>query len=127
MIKSNVKAGYGDTRTGLKEAYIQLEIEGLSLGAGTAVFHIEHYIVSDENAKRLYHSNSTLIDSSKYNMLYQAVDNYILANALDFSQLTPHETEYVRLKIGLLIYVQTDLLESGNTVWELQPQNWELC
>lgn len=126
MIKSNVKAKYGDPRTGLKEAYVQLEISGLDIGINNAIFHINHYTLSDEDAKSLYHSNSTSIDSLKYNDLYTAVDNYISVNNLDFSQLTNHEKEYVRLKIGLLIYVQNDLLESGNTVWELQPENWQL-
>lgn len=127
MIKSKVKASYGDPRTGLKEAFIQLEICGLSLVYENAVFQIQHYVVSDENAKTLCHSNSTPIDSVKYNQLYQAVDNYVLSNGLDLSGLTPYEKEYMRLKVGLLIYVQNDLLESGNTVWELQPENWELC
>ncbi|WP_289659516.1 hypothetical protein [Flavobacterium panacagri] len=126
MIKSNIKASYGDTRTGLKEAFIEIVITGLSLGTENAVFQIQHYIVTDENAKTLWHSNSTPIDSEKYNQLYQAVDNYVAVRSLDFSQLTPHQLEYMRLKIGLLIYVQSDLLESGNTVWELEPENWEL-
>lgn len=126
MIKSNVKALYGDARTGLKEAYIQIEISGLGIDSDKAVFHINHYTVSNEGAKSLYHSNSTAVDSAKYNQLYGAVDNYLSVNNMDFSQLTDHEKEYMRLKIGLLIYVQNDLLESGNTVWELQPENWEL-
>lgn len=128
MIKSNTKAFYGDARTGLKQAYIQLEISGLDMGTDNAVFHINHYTVSDDEAKSLIHNNTTPIDSVKYNQLYAAVDGYISANGIDVSLLTPHEKEYLRLKIGLLIYVKTDLLEeSGNTVWELEPNNWVLC
>lgn len=126
MIKSNIKTLYGDGRIGLKEVYVQLEVSSSSLKNENPVFTIEHYVIPNENAKIFYYSSSVSVGLEKYNHLYLEVDNYILENELDFSQFTPYEKEFMRLKIWLLIYIRTELSENNKTTWGFDPDNWFL-
>lgn len=127
MIKSNVKAQYGEVRTGLKETFIQLEITGVEILTESATFSVNHYALSDGGSKMFLHTSKKTITSAEYNGLFSLVDNYIADNEIQTSALSPHEIEYLRLKIGLLLFVQSDfLLESNKTTWELLPENWEL-
>lgn len=127
MIKSNVKAQYGEVRTGLKETFIQLEITGVEISTEVATFSVNHYALNDDGSKMFLHTSKKTITSAEYNGLFGLVDNYIADNEIQTSALSPHEIEYLRLKIGLLLFVQSDFLpESNKTTWELLPENWEL-
>ncbi|WP_295093807.1 hypothetical protein [uncultured Flavobacterium sp.] len=128
MIKSNVKAQYGEVRTGLKEAKIQLEITGVEMSNDAATFSVNHYALNDDDSKIFLHTSKKTINSAEYNGLFEIVNNYVADNEIQIQLLTPHEIELLRLKIGLLLFVRSDLLpDSNKTTWELLPENWMLC
>lgn len=127
MIISRKKVIYGDTRTGLKEAYVKLEISSSYIHPEICGYQIQHLIITEDNASSLFFTSQKTIDRDQYNFLSNSVDDYILNKNIDLYSMSPIDKEFLRLQIGLLIFVQTDLLESGKTAWELEPEDWELC
>lgn len=132
MIKSTIKAQYGELRTGNKEAFIQIEIAEAIMKQNIIQYHIEHFAIIDEEtgAKTLIDNSSKGLSIAEYNQFSGAVN--ALIQDFDTSEMNDFEIEQLRLKIGLLAYIQTDFLkdENGNNtdriVWNLLPEQFEI-
>jgi hypothetical protein len=131
MIQSKIKAFYGEVRTGLKKSIIRLEVAKAIMTQYDVTYEIEHFAVIDEEtgAKTLISNSKKTMLIEEYSQFSQAVETMIENK----ESLTPFEFEISRLKVGLLAYIQTDLIKdengvsTGKTVWELLPNDWELC
>lgn len=132
MIQSTVKAEYGDTRTGKKQAFVILEISEAITKKNSVLYNIEHFAIINEEtgAKTLIATSSKELSIAEYNQFSGAVN--ALIQDYDTSQMNDFEIEQLRLKIGLLIYVQSDFIlddngvSTGKVVWELLPENYEI-
>jgi hypothetical protein len=131
MIQSKIKAFYGEVRTGLKEAIIRLEVARATMTQYDVTYEVEHFAIIDDEtgAKTLISNSKKTMSIEEYNQFSQAVETMIENREL----LTLFEFEIARLKVGLLAYIQTDLIKdengvsAGKTVWGLLPNDWELC
>ena len=132
MIKSNVKIEYGEQRTGVKNAYVQIEISNAIMKQNSVKYEIEHFAIINEEtgAKTLIAHSSKELSIAEYNQFSGAVN--ALIQDFDTTAMSDFEKEQLRLKIGLLAYIQTDFLkdENGNStgkvVWNLLPNQFEI-
>lgn len=130
MIKSTIKAQYGELRTGIKEAFIQIEIAEAIMKQNKVVYNIEHFAIINEEtgAKTLIANSSKELSVAEFNQFSGAVNSLI--QDFDTSEMNDFEIEQLRLKIGLLIYVKSDFLKdesgdsTGKVVWNLLPENY---
>lgn len=130
MIKSTIKAQYGEPRTGIKQAFIQIEIVEAIMKQNNVRYNIEHFAIINEEtgAKTLIANSSKELSIAEFNQFSGAVTSLI--QDYDTSEMNDFEIEQLRLKIGLLIYVKSDFLkdENGNStgkvVWGLLPENY---
>ena len=86
------------------------------------VYQIEDFIVDENGAKRLINSRQKRVENAEVNQLAQAVELYG-----NFDGLSKVEAEWAKAKIGLLLFVQNDLVDSVNTIYGQLPNDWELC
>jgi hypothetical protein len=130
MIQSKVKATYGDARTGFKEAKIRIEIATATTTQRDVRYDVEHFAIIDEEtgAKTLIANSSKTMSIDEYNQYSQAVTTLIDNR----ETMTDFEYEMARLKVGLLAFIQSNLLKddngnsTGKTVWGLNPEDWEI-
>ena len=86
------------------------------------VYQIEDFIVDENGAKRLINSRQKRVENAEVNQLAQAVELYG-----NFDELSKIDAEWAKAKIGLLLFVQNDLVDSVNTIYGQLPNDWELC
>ena len=86
------------------------------------VYQIEDFIVDQNGAKRLINSRQKRVENAEVNQLAQAVELYG-----NFDGLSKVDAEWAKAKIGLLLFVQNDLVDSVNTIYGQLPNDWELC
>ena len=86
------------------------------------VYQIEDFIVDENGAKRLINSRQKRVENAEVNQLAQAVELYG-----NFDGLSKVDAEWAKAKIGLLLFVQNDLVDSVNTIYGQLPNDWELC
>lgn len=86
------------------------------------VYQIEDFIVDENGAKRLINSRQASVENAEVNQLAQAIELYG-----DFDGLSKVDAEWAKAKIGLLLFVQNDLVDSANTIYGQLPNDWELC
>ena len=101
---------------------LQIEIASWQTYKDAIVYQIEDYIVDENGAKRLINSRQKRIENVEVNQLAQAVE-------LDgnFDGLSKVDAEWEKAKIGLLLFVQNDLVDAEHTIYGQLPNNWELC
>lgn len=132
MIQTTIKAKYGDLRVGVKEAFIQLQIAKATTTPYGVNYEIEHFVIIDDEtgAKQLEATSNKTLSIQEYNQFSGAVDYTI--QDYDTSVMNPFEIEQLRLKIGLLLYVQNDFMLNQNgdptsfVVWSVLPNQWQL-
>ena len=86
------------------------------------VYQIEDFIVDENGAKRLINSRQKRVENAEVNQLAQAIELYG-----NFDGLSKVDAEWAKAKIGLLLFVQNDLVDSVNTIYGQLPNDWELC
>ena len=101
---------------------LQIEIASWQTYKDAIVYQIEDFIVDENGAKRLINSRQKRVENAEVNQLAQAVELYG-----DFNELSKVEAEWAKAKIGLLLFVQNDLVDSVNTIYGQLPNDWELC
>ena len=101
---------------------LQIEIASWQTYKDAIVYQIEDFIVDENGAKRLINSRQKRVENSEVNQLSQIVE---LDN--DFDELSKVDAEWAKAKIGLLFFVQNDLVDSVNTIYGQLPNDWELC
>ena len=101
---------------------LQIEIASWQTYKDAIVYQIEDFIVDENGAKRLINSRQKRVENAEVNQLAQAVE-------LDgnFDGLSKVDAEWAKAKIGLLLFVQNDLVDSVNTIYGQLPNDWELC
>ena len=101
---------------------LQIEIASWQTYNDAIVYQIEDFIVDENGAKRLINSRQKRVENAEVNQLAQAVE-------LDgnFDGLSKVDAEWAKAKIGLLLFVQNDLVDAEHTIYGQLPNDWELC
>ena len=99
-----------------------IEIASWQTYKDAIVYKIEDFIVDENRAKRLINSRQKRVENAEVNQLAQAVELYG-----NFDGLSKVDAEWAKAKIGLLLFVQNDLVDSVNTIYGQLPNDWELC
>ena len=101
---------------------LQIEIASWQTYKDAIVYQIEDFIIDENGAKRLINSRQKRVENAEVNQLEQAVELYG-----NFDGLSKVDAEWAKAKIGLLLFVQTDLVDGVHTIYGQLPNNWELC
>ena len=101
---------------------LQIEIASWQTYKDAIVYQIEDFIVDENGAKRLINSRQKRVENAEVNQLEQAVELYG-----NFDGLSKVDAEWAKAKIGLLLFVQNDLVDTEHTIYGQLPNNWELC
>ena len=101
---------------------LQIEIASWQTYKDAIVYQIEDFIIDENGAKRLINSRQKRVENAEVNQLAQAVELYG-----NFDGLSKVDAEWAKAKIGLLLFVQNDLVDSVNTIYGQLPNDWELC
>ena len=101
---------------------LQIEIASWPTYKDAIVYQIEDFIIDENGAKRLINSKQKRVENAEVNQLAQAVELYG-----NFDGLSKVDAEWAKAKIGLLLFVQNDLVDSVNTIYGQLPNDWELC
>ena len=101
---------------------LQIEIASWPTYKDAIVYQIEDFIIDENGAKRLINSKQKRVENAEVNQLEQAVELYG-----NFDGLSKVDAEWAKAKIGLLLFVQNDLVDSVNTIYGQLPNDWELC
>ncbi len=101
---------------------LQIEIASWQTYKDAIVYQIEDFIIDENGAKRLINSRQKRVENAEVNQLEQAVELYG-----NFDGLSKVDAEWAKAKIGLLLFVQNDLVDSVNTIYGQLPNDWELC
>ena len=101
---------------------LQIEISSWQTYKDAIVYQIEDFIVDENGAKRLINIRQKRVENAEVNQLAQAVE-------LDgnFDGLSKVDAEWAKAKIGLLLFVQNDLVDAEKTIYGQLPNDWELC
>lgn len=99
-----------------------IEIASWQTYKDAIVYQIEDFIIDENGAKRLINSRQKRVENAEVNQLEQAVELYG-----NFDGLSKVDAEWAKAKIGLLLFVQNDLVDSVNTIYGQLPNDWELC
>ena len=99
-----------------------IEIASWQTYKDAIVYQIEDFIVDENGAKRLINLRQKRVENAEVNQLEQAVELYGI-----FDGLSKVDAEWAKAKIGLLLFVQNDLVDSVNTIYGQLPNDWELC
>ena len=101
---------------------LQIEIASWQTYKDAIVYQIEDSIIDENGAKHLINSRQKRVENAEVNQLAQAVELYG-----NFDGLSKVDAEWAKAKIGLLLFVQNDLVDSVNTIYGQLPNDWELC
>ena len=99
-----------------------IEIASWKTYKDAIVYQIEDFIVDENGAKRLINSRQKRVENAEVNQLEQAVELYG-----NFDGLSKVDAEWAKAKIGLLLFVQNDLVDTEHTIYGQLPNDWELC
>ena len=99
-----------------------IEIASWQTYKDAIVYQIEDFIVDENGAKRLINSRQKRVENAEVNQLAQAVELYG-----NFDGLSKVDAEWAKAKVGLLLFVQNDLVDSVNTIYGQLPNDWKLC
>ena len=101
---------------------LRIEIASWQVLKDATIYQIEDFIVDENGAKRLINSRQKRVENAEVNQLAQAVE-------LDgnFDGLSKVDAEWAKAKIGLLLFVQNDLVDAEHTIYGQLPNDWELC
>ena len=99
-----------------------IEIASWQTYKDAVVYEIEDFIVDENGAKRLINSRQKRVENAEVNQLEQAVELYG-----NFDGLSKVDAEWAKAKIGLLLFVQNDLVDTEHTIYGQLPNDWELC
>ena len=101
---------------------LQIEIASWQVLKDATIYQIEDFIVDENGAKRLINSRQKRVENAEVNQLAQAVELYG-----NFDGLSKVDADWAKVKIGLLLFVQNDLLDTEHTIYGKLPNDWELC
>ena len=101
---------------------LRIEIASWHTYKDAMVYEIEDFIVDENGAKRLINSRQKRVENAEVNQLEQAIELYG-----NFDGLSKVDAEWAKAKIGLLLFIQNDLVDSVNTIYGQLPNDWELC
>ena len=99
-----------------------IEIASWQTYKDAIVYQIEDFIVDENGAKRLINSRQKRVENTEVNQLAQAVELYG-----NFDGLSKVDDDRAKAKIGLLLFVKNDLVDTEHTIYGQLPNDWELC
>lgn len=113
MIKSTIELDY-DAREGVKQAIIQLEVDGWTTNKAGVTYTVNDYAVNGD-VKELI---DTVVRFRSWDQL-NSINDY-LKTIYDYSGMTKKAIEFLKVKHGLLLETQTKpLYKSVAANWVL--------
>ena len=101
---------------------LQIEIASWQTYKDAIVYQIEDFIVDENGAKRLINTRQKRVENAEVNQLAQVVELYG-----NFDGLSKVDAEWAKAKVGLLLFIQNDLVDAEHTIYGQLPNDWELC
>lgn len=121
MIQSKIQLNYGNSRTGYGLAIIRVKITSWTVTPEGTIYEIDNLRLQDDGSTILDEHVTKFVENSKILQL----DAYLEAN-YSYTFLNKVERDWLKAKHGLLLFVQTDLYPNGKTIYQTEPQYWEL-
>lgn len=120
MIQTINEIIYGDRDD--KSGKILIEVFPLGTTKEGTEYLVNDWDITNPSERVIYKSKKVFYDNAKINML----DAYIMANYTElFDGLSKTDTEWKKMQIALMLDTQTNLFPNGNTIYRLQPVDWE--
>lgn len=101
---------------------LRVEIASWEVKRDCNIYQIEDFIVDENGAKRLINSRQKRVENAEVNQLAQVIG---LDNSFD--GMSDSDADWAKAKIGLLLFVQNDLVDGTHTIYGQLPNDWELC
>lgn len=117
MIQTKTPIFYGDRDE--RQGIIMLEVRPIEMTKEGTKYLVIDWDISQE-PHFVLKSKEVFYDNSKINQL----DSYLEDNN-DFSGMTKTDKEWKKIQLTLMLDTQTNLLESGKTIYKLTPNDWE--
>jgi hypothetical protein len=121
MVQSKIQLSYGSSRTLYNQAIIRLAITSWTVTKEGTIYEIDNLAVQQDGSTILDEHVTKFVPNEK---LLQ-IDAYLQAN-YSYQGLNKVERDWIKAKHGLLLFVQTDLFPNGKTIYQSEPQYWEL-
>lgn len=84
------------------------------------IFTINDYVLKEDGTREIYSAREVYRSNEQLNQL----DAYLEA-IHDFSKLSSQEKEWKKIELGLMLDIQSDIDDNGETIYELKPTDWE--
>lgn len=117
MIQTKQQIVYGERDE--KQGVIMIEVRPLEQTKGGNKYLVIDWDISKE-VPQVWKSKEVFYTSEKIN----EVNDYLEENH-DFSNMTKCERDWEKVKLALMLDTQNNLLESGKTIYGLNPEDWE--
>lgn len=86
------------------------------------IYTIEDFIVDTNGVKTCINSREKRVSNIELNFL-----DDMIKTVMDFSSMKNTESAWMKAKIGLLLFIQNDLLgDTMLTIYGKKPEDWEL-
>lgn len=118
MIQTKEPIVYGDRSD--KVAIIKVSIKSFFTTKDKVTYLVEDYAINELGEEEIISAKEVEYSNEQIDQLSAYIDSQN-----DFSALTKTQREWEKVKIGLMIDTQTQLLPSGKTIYKLTPQDWE--
>ena len=120
MIQTINEIIYGDRDD--KSGKIMIEVFPLGTTREGTEYLVNDWDITNPSLPVIYKSKKVFYNNDKINML----DTYIMATyAGELIGLSKTDTEWKKMQIALMIDTQTNVFPNGNTIYRLQPSDWE--
>lgn len=120
MIQTKEIIIYGDRDD--RSGRIMIEVFPLGTTKEGTEYLVNDWDITNPDNPIIYKSKKVFYNNDKINML----DAYIMATySDDFIGLSKTDSEWKKIQIALMIDTQTNLFPNGNTIYRLQPSDWE--
>lgn len=117
MIQTKFPVIYGDRDE--RQGIIMLEVRPLEMTKEGNKYLVIDWDISKE-VPEVWKSKEIFYTSEKINEV-----NIYLEENHDFSEMTKCERDWEKVKLAVMLDTQTNLLDSGKTIYRLNPGDWE--
>lgn len=120
MIQTINEVVYGDRDE--KSGRILIEVRPLGTTRLGTEYLVNDWDITNVNNPVIYKSKKVFYDNAKIDFL----DDYIESNFSGLLvDLSKSQKEWKKMQIALMLDTQTNLFNTGNTIYSLSPSDWE--
>ncbi|MDN3673066.1 hypothetical protein QWY99_08400 [Flavobacterium branchiarum] len=121
MIQLNTAYTHSNRFGGLT-GKLQIEITSWTTMPDAKIFSIEDFVIDEYGAKHQINCRQKRVENNELDTLGVAVKS-----ARNFEGMTDSQKDWAKAKAGLLLFIQSDLLDDGiHTIYGKLPGDWEL-